>query len=91
MSTSGQRSDGQAVASPGLGLPIDPSVVVCEYSSACAGCSSCRRSQWKRPVTAVGPRSTGARVTLAVNTATRAGVDRALELQGWRAIGECRS
>lgn len=37
-----------------------------------------------------GP-STGARVTLAVNTATRAGVDRALELQGWRAIGECRS
>ena len=37
-----------------------------------------------------GP-SIGARVTLAVNTATRAGVDRALELQGWRAIGECRS
>lgn len=37
-----------------------------------------------------GP-STGARVTLAVNTATRARVDRALELQGWRAIGGCRS
>jgi len=37
-----------------------------------------------------GP-STGARVTLAVNTATRARVDRALELEGWRAIGGCRS
>jgi len=35
-----------------------------------------------------GP-STGAGVTLAVNTATRAGVDRALE--GWKAFGGCRS
>ena len=37
-----------------------------------------------------GP-STGAGVTLAVNTATRAGVDRALELEGWKAFGGCRS
>jgi len=39
-----------------------------------------------------GRPSTGARVTLAVNTATLAGEDpRALELEGWRAIGGCRS